>query len=239
MDEPLILASASPIRKKLLAAAGLKVRVEPPLVDEEAIKRIFEVNRETAPDCALALAEAKAQEVAGHHQHVLVVGADQILVCGSTWFNKPADLGDARAQLQALRGRTHELFTAVCVVRKAADMAYRKLGEADYAAFQRWVSRCLSRFRTGCGSRICRRLSPRGKRGSALFRHPRRLFCNTWASAARAPQLFAQSRRARLIVSRHYGPRQHEDQWDNAPCWHHGMAGGPFPIARASRFLAR
>jgi septum formation protein len=120
MDEPLILASASPIRKKLLAAAGLKVRVEPPLVDEEAIKRIFEVNREAAPDCALALAEAKAQEVAGHHQHVLVVGADQILVCGSTWFNKPADLGDARAQLQALRGRTHELFTAVCVVRKAA-----------------------------------------------------------------------------------------------------------------------
>ena len=120
MDEPLILASASPIRKKLLAAAGLKVRVEPPLVDEEAIKRIFEVNREAAPDCALALAEAKAQEVAGHHQHVLVVGADQILVCGSTWLNKPADLGDARAQLQALRGRTHELFTAVCVVRKAA-----------------------------------------------------------------------------------------------------------------------
>ena len=120
MDERLILASASPIRKKLLAAAGLKVRVEPPLVDEEAIKRIFEVNRGAAPDCALALAEAKAQEVAGHHQHVLVVGADQILVCGGMWFNKPADLGDARAQLQALRGRTHELFTAVCVVRKAA-----------------------------------------------------------------------------------------------------------------------
>ncbi|MBV8133361.1 MAG: septum formation protein Maf [Alphaproteobacteria bacterium] len=120
MDEPLILASASPARKELLAAAGLKVRVEPASVDEQSIKRIFAVDRRPAADCALALAEAKAQEVAGHHQHALVVGADQILVCGSVWFNKAADLGDARAQLQALRGRTHELITAVCVVREAA-----------------------------------------------------------------------------------------------------------------------
>ena len=128
MDEPLILASASPIRKKLLAAAGLKVRVEPPLVDEEAIKRIFEVNREAAPDCALALAEAKAQEVAGHHQHVLVVGADQILVCGSTWFNKPADFGDARAQLQAARPNPRAFHRRLRRSQGCSDMAYRKLG---------------------------------------------------------------------------------------------------------------
>jgi septum formation protein len=120
MDEPLILASASPIRNKLLAAAGLKVRVEPALVDEEAIKRIFQVDRQAAADCALALAEAKARQVAENHRHALVVGADQILVCDEIWLSKPADLADARAQLQALRGRTHELVTAVCVVREAA-----------------------------------------------------------------------------------------------------------------------
>jgi septum formation protein len=118
MDEPLILASASPIRKKLLAAAGLEVRVEPALVDEEAIKRIFQVDRQAAADCALALAEAKARQIAENHQHALVVGADQILVCDKIWLNKPADLADARAQLQALRGRTHKLVTAVCVVRE-------------------------------------------------------------------------------------------------------------------------
>ena len=120
MDEPLILASASPTRKKLLAAAGLKVRVEPALVDEEAIKRIFRADRRAAADCALALAEAKARQVAENHRHALVVGADQILVCDEIWLNKPADLADARAQLQALRGRTHELVTAVCVVRDMA-----------------------------------------------------------------------------------------------------------------------
>ncbi|HEX4185924.1 MAG TPA: nucleoside triphosphate pyrophosphatase [Stellaceae bacterium] len=118
MDEPLILASASPIRKKLLAAAGLEVRVESALVDEEAIKRIFQVDRQAAADCALALAEAKARQIAENHRHALVVGADQILVCDKIWLNKPADLADARAQLQALRGRTHKLVTAVCVVRE-------------------------------------------------------------------------------------------------------------------------
>ena len=120
MDEPLILASASPIRKKLLATAGLKVRVEPALLDEEAIKRMFQVDRQAAADCALALAEAKARQVAENHRHALVVGADQILVRDEIWLSKPVDLADARAQLQALRGRTHELVTAVCVVRDAA-----------------------------------------------------------------------------------------------------------------------
>jgi septum formation protein len=120
MDEPLILASASPTRKRLLASAGLDVRAEPAVVDEEAIKRIFQVDGQTAADCALALAEAKARQVAGVHRYALVVGADQILVCGKTWLNKPVDLDDARAQLQCLRGRTHQLFTAVCVIRETA-----------------------------------------------------------------------------------------------------------------------
>ncbi len=122
MDEPLILASASPIRKKLLAAAGLPMQVEPALVDEEALKRVFQVEQRAAADCALALAEAKARQVSRNHRHALVVGADQILVCGKIWLNKPSDLVEARAQLQSLRGRTHMLVTAVCVVREAARM---------------------------------------------------------------------------------------------------------------------
>jgi septum formation protein len=119
MGEQLILASASPTRKKLLADAGLEVQIEPAQVDEETTKRIFKANRRAVADCALALAEAKAQQVASGHRNAIVVGADQILVCGKIWFNKPADLADARAQLQALRGRTHSLVTAVCVVRGA------------------------------------------------------------------------------------------------------------------------
>ena len=119
MGEQLILASASATRKKLLVDAGLEVQVEPTQLDEEATKRIFKADRRAVVDCALALAEVKAQQVASHHRHAIVVGADQILVCNNRWFNKPADLADARGQLQALRGRTHRLITAVCVVRGA------------------------------------------------------------------------------------------------------------------------
>ena len=45
---------------------------------------------------------------------------DQILVCGDAWFDKPASLADARCQLQALRGHTHQLVTAACVIQEQA-----------------------------------------------------------------------------------------------------------------------
>jgi septum formation protein len=117
MIEELILASASPVRARLLAAAGLEVQVEPAMVDEEAVKRAFRAERGAAVDCALALAEAKARRIAQRHDRALVIGADQILVCDGSWFDKPSDVGGARAQLRALRGHTHELATAVCVIQ--------------------------------------------------------------------------------------------------------------------------
>jgi septum formation protein len=47
----------------------------------------------------------------------LVIGADQILVVGNRWLDKPRNLDEARAQLESLRGRTHLLATAACVVQ--------------------------------------------------------------------------------------------------------------------------
>jgi septum formation protein len=117
MREKLILASASPARARLLAAAGLEFAVEPARIDEVATKRAFAGGRAAAGDCALALAEGKARAVALRHPHALVIGADQLLVCDQGWFDKPADLAAARAQLEALAGKTHELITAVCVVQ--------------------------------------------------------------------------------------------------------------------------
>jgi septum formation protein len=118
MTETLILASASPTRARLLAAAGLGFRAEPAEVDEEEVKRVFRAEGRTAADCALALAEAKAGWLARRGDWAPVIGADQILICGGAWFDKPVDLDSARAQLQDLRGRTHELATAVCVVQR-------------------------------------------------------------------------------------------------------------------------
>jgi len=52
----------------------------------------------------------------------LVIGADQILAVGGEWFDKPADLAEAREQLRALRGRTHRLETATVAMRDAVPL---------------------------------------------------------------------------------------------------------------------
>src|SRR3984893_16268074 len=107
--ERLILASSSAARQKLLADAGLEFIVEPARIDEASIKARFAADGRSASDCALALADAKARQVAGDCPGGWVIGADQIRVSGGKWFDKPANLAEARSQLQTLRGRTHKL----------------------------------------------------------------------------------------------------------------------------------
>ena len=113
----LILASASSARARLLDAAGVEFRIEPAEIDEAEFKRTGRASRWTPQDCALALAEAKAQSVSRRYPGALIIGADQILACDGKWFDKPVGIIAARRQLQALRGRTHLLATAACVVR--------------------------------------------------------------------------------------------------------------------------
>ena len=113
----LVLASASPTRGALLRQAGVAFVAAPAAIDEAEIKAAYRAERRTAAECAATLAEAKAVRVARRHPGSLVVGTDQFLVCEGTWFDKPADLAAARAQLVALRGKRHELVSAVCVVR--------------------------------------------------------------------------------------------------------------------------
>lgn len=118
----LVLASASPARASLLENAGFRVTRVPAAIDEAEVKAAFRREGADAATCAVALATAKAERVSRRHPGALVVGADQLLVCGDVWFDKPPDLDHARAQLKALRGRTHELVTAVVVFRDGHDL---------------------------------------------------------------------------------------------------------------------
>lgn len=117
---PVILASASASRARLLQAAGVPHRVEPAHVDEAEVKRSLVAQEAPSGTIAETLAELKAQQVSQRHDGALVIGADQVLDCNGHLFDKPADLEHARAHLMALRGRRHTLMTAVCVVRDGA-----------------------------------------------------------------------------------------------------------------------
>lgn len=115
----LLLASASQTRLRLLRDAGLAVEAYPAQIDEAEIKRSARAEGERPEECALLLAELKAARIARRDPQRLVIAADQLLVCDDAWFDKPADLAAARAQLCALRGRTHCLVTAVLCWRGA------------------------------------------------------------------------------------------------------------------------
>ncbi len=111
----LVLASASASRRGLLAASGVKFDVRPASVDESAVKRDAQAEGLSAEDAALRLASLKAAAVAHLEVDAIVIGADQILVCDSAWYDKPANVAEARQQLGVLRGRSHMLATAaVC-----------------------------------------------------------------------------------------------------------------------------
>jgi septum formation protein len=124
----LVLASASAARARLLADAGIDAERDPADIDEAAIKRECRRDRQSAADCAARLAEIKARTVAVRHPDRLVLGADQLLDCDGDWFDKPGSLSDARNQLRALRGRTHELATAAAVIRNG-DILWRALAK--------------------------------------------------------------------------------------------------------------
>lgn len=106
----------------MLREAGLDVDVAAPGVDEDAVKRALGAEQAPADHVALTLAELKAVRVSRSRPGALVIGADQTLVCNGVLFDKPPDLAHARAQLQALRGKAHELVSAAVVARAGAPL---------------------------------------------------------------------------------------------------------------------
>jgi septum formation protein len=107
----LILASASPRRRDLLAAAGVLCVVDAADVDES-------VRAGEAPAAyAERLAREKARVVASRHPGASVLGAETVVVVDEEILGKPADDQDARRMLRLLSGRAHEVLTAVAVAR--------------------------------------------------------------------------------------------------------------------------
>lgn len=113
----LILASASPSRRQMLANAGLDFAIELSGVDEDEAKRSLLAEKASAQDVAEILAELKAVRVSRRRPEAMVIGADSTLACEDRLFDKPPTMAAAREQLLALRGKTHELCSSVVVAK--------------------------------------------------------------------------------------------------------------------------
>lgn len=128
--KPFILASGSKIRAEMLRNAGVSLETVIARVDEDSIKSALLSDGAPARDVADALAEMKARRVAAKNPEALVLGADQVLVCEGKMFDKPDSIDAARSQLQALRGKTHELLSAAVIVEDGTPV-WRHIGRAQ------------------------------------------------------------------------------------------------------------
>jgi septum formation protein len=113
----LVLASASPRRRELMAAAGLSCVIDPVDVDEDRHPG------ESPASYVERLAIWKAEAGARRHPEKFVIGADTTVVLGSTIYAKPADDEDAARMLRELAGRPHEVLTGLAVVGRARRMS--------------------------------------------------------------------------------------------------------------------
>ena len=118
----LILASASPRRRELLAQAGYQFEVHPahipedPLPGEEPIAYVIRLAREKAE---AALAELAADSRANGDQvadNLVVLGADTTVTVDNRILGKPEDAADAARMLRLLSGRSHRVITGVALV---------------------------------------------------------------------------------------------------------------------------
>jgi len=135
----IVLASGSRARREMLAAAGVPFTVLPADVDEPKLREVmFAQEPDIDPrKVAATLAAAKAHDVSAKSKSSLIIGADQVLALGSVLLSKAPTLDAARDALKRLRGKTHELHSAVAFVEGGeltwAHVATAKLKMRDFS----------------------------------------------------------------------------------------------------------
>lgn len=140
--DPIVLASASPRRRKMLEEAGIRLEVIPAEVDETALPG------ETPDDFALRNAGEKALAVAARlareGRRPWILAADTIVVLGDEVLQKPIDEDDAHQMLRRLSGRTHIVITGWTVGRHEASwiahrestrVTFHELGDEEIAGY--------------------------------------------------------------------------------------------------------
>ena len=121
----LILASASPRRRELLATAGLRFSVRARPVEEvrRALESPVEYVRRLSYEKAMA-ARIRVDEI--------VLGADTVVVVDDNVLEKPRDAVDAHRMLQLLSGRVHQVITGICLLREGRILQDHSLTQVHF-----------------------------------------------------------------------------------------------------------
>lgn len=129
MPPPIVLASSSETRLRLLRASGLPVSAQSARIDEETIRTALEAEGASPRDIADTLAEMKARKIGEKTPGAIVIGCDQVLDFKGRAWGKAPTVDAARQQLRSLRGQTHRLLSAMVLYHEGQPQ-WRHIGEA-------------------------------------------------------------------------------------------------------------
>tara|TARA_B100000683_G_scaffold11967_1_gene12824 strand:+ start:143 stop:733 length:591 start_codon:yes stop_codon:yes gene_type:complete len=120
MQNKIILASKSKVRKDILDKNNIKSIVEPSNVDEDIVKFSL-IKEEATPEIiSKNLAELKANKVSAKIIDQLVLGADSVIDLSGELISKPANREDAMKILKKLNGKAHFLISSVCISKNGS-----------------------------------------------------------------------------------------------------------------------
>ena len=120
MQNKIILASKSRVRKDILDKNNIESIVEPSNVDEDIVKLALIKENATPEIISKNLAELKANKISAKRQGEIVLGADSVIDLGGELISKPESREDALNILKKLNGKSHFLISSVCISKNGS-----------------------------------------------------------------------------------------------------------------------
>jgi len=147
MNNKIVLASKSKVRKNILEKNGFKCDVKPANIDEETVKESLIKEGATPLLISKNLAELKANKISKGLNGEVVIGADSVIDLGGNIISKPSNREEAMQILKKLNGRIHYLISSVCVSKNGqmiwnysdkASLTMRNMSDED---LERYLSK--------------------------------------------------------------------------------------------------
>ena len=120
MQNKIILASKSKVRKEILDKNHIESVVEPSNVDEEPVKESLLKEQVSSEIISKNLAELKANKVSMKKNDEIVLGADSVIDLEGELISKPESREEAMEILRKLNGKSHFLISSVCISKNGS-----------------------------------------------------------------------------------------------------------------------
>ena len=120
MQNKIILASKSKVRKEILDKNDINCEVKPSNVDEDIVKNSLIKEKASPEIISKNLAELKANKVSLNYSDQLVLGADSVIDLNGELISKPENRDEALVILKKLNGKKHYLISSVCISKNGS-----------------------------------------------------------------------------------------------------------------------